>query len=284
MDILFIHWFLVGRLILNSISVNYYKKIVRENRNSYISVETFENIKQWNLEVANSKDVSTELIIVLGKLHEENSNEKNTLSVISPFLLYKLPISSVGDEWPVVFREEQGYFPNYLVVEILEQSALGDLIERGSNLSKHSTKLITFKSLENSLIKVFGTYQPSEKWDMFSQLLINFINKLIEIHPYLGYLPIQERLVHRENYVSDLSFAWELYFQYFLEKWDQNKESIVIPDLNKNLEIDGWRGNFFNRNNPFWKDLLGERLRFKLNTQQKEITFKYWIKLLEEPN
>lgn len=268
---------------MNSISVNYYKKIVRQNSHSYISLETFENIKQWNLEVANSKNISTELIIVIGTLYEENSNEKNTLSVVSPFLLYKLPISSDEDEWPVLFREEQEYFPNYLFLEILEQSALGDLIEMGSNLSKHSTKLITSKSLENSLIKVFGTYQPSEKWDKFSRLLIDFINKLIEIHPYLGYLPIQERLVYRENYVSDLSFAWELYFQYFLEKWDQNKDSIVIPDLNKNFEIDGWRGSFFSRSNPFWKELLGERLRFKLNAQQKEITFKYWIKLLEEP-
>jgi hypothetical protein len=261
---------------LNSINVNILKKIIRQDIVSYITVERYEVVRNWGLTIINSHINTIELIVILGLIKEDYTLDTLTINVFSPNLLYQLPTSGVNDEWPILFIEENSYMPIYLLRSLLEEKRFLELVEMGVNLSRRSTKLLTINSLEDILIRTFNLNLPINTWTVFSNDLIIYINKLIDSYSYLGYLPVKERMEYRMQYVSDLSFAWEFYLRFFCDKRLEGQE-ILIPNLNKKFIIRNWSGDFFERLNPFWDDVIGKGSRFKLSNSQKESVYKYWL-------
>jgi hypothetical protein len=263
-----------------SLNIKHVEKLERDKREIYLGTATLAAIKQWGIQSWQELVHSEYIIVVSLKLERVSKTE---IHLTEPLLTTRIPLGQDYEEFPVLFLDKYSYLPFFLEDNLLKQTQFLRLIETGKNISKHSTKLLTQNSLREILLRTF----PDDlceygKWDKLSGDLIRFLNVILNTYSYLDYLSISERIEFRKQFVSDLSFAWEMYFRYFVDTWSE-KDDLSIPNLNKVFKNETWSGNFFCRENPLWEEVVGSKQRFKLNSEQREFIYLKWKQCLKEP-
>lgn len=255
------------------------QKLNREKNQIYLGVTTLGMIRNMGLNCINPSKINNDLVIV--NYDEMRVSSAENFRVTNPILVAALPIGNDQDEFPIVFIQKGSYLPVFIEEQLLSLLSFNRLVEKGNKLSKNSTKLLTIQSLRDILKRTFSINIHSNNWSKLSEDLITYINILMDKHPYLAYLPILERRAFREKNTADVSFAWEIYFRFFVEQWTENCTTVLIPDMVTEFEYKGWTGHFFARDNPLWIPLLGKNGKFSFNETQRELIYtvwKQWIK------
>lgn len=256
------------------------QRLHRERGIAYLSVASLQCVKQWDLDILEPSGTNVESIII-GYSEMEWLSDNET-EIRNPILISGFPLGKDSDEFPIIFVKQDNYLPLYLEQKLYSYVPFNRLVEKGSRLSKNSTKLFTMNSLRDMLFRIFMNAVPHSKWSILSHDLIKYIEKLIACYPYLSYLPVAERIEFRKKYISDQSFAWEMYFKFFYDTWTGENQTILTPDLAKVFQIDNWLGNFFDRENPLWAQVIGMRNKFMINQSQRELIYSIWKEWLRE--
>lgn len=246
----------------------------RESQNTYLGVATLGEVKSLRLNCLNSSQINNEVVIV-------NYNElidvfHDAIEITDPILYSALPKGTESNEYPVLFVQQGLYLSNFIEDKLLSLEHFSRLVEKEKKISKNSTKLITIQSLRDILKRTFSNSIEKGSWNDLSEELMTYIEKLINMYPYLGYLPVAERLEFRKKNTADASFAWSLYFKYFIEQWEKGNTIISIPKMDKQFTFQGWTGYFFDRENPIWTDYVGKNGRFQFNDAQRELIYNLW--------
>lgn len=256
------------------------QELYRESRKVYLSINTLECIRNWDLEANEQHGFNTECILI--SFSEIVHLLNGEVVVQDPKLISMIPLGKNEEQFVVIFVKQEDYLPYYLEQKLYSYYPFSRLVEKQGKLSKNSTKLITRGTLQEILFQTFSVEIPHNEWCQFSDALIKYIGELIDHHPYLGYLPVAERNKFRETYVSDLSFSWEMYFKYFSDTWTRENKIIRIPNLSKEFRKNNWKGNFFDRENPTWEEVIGKKDKMKLNQYHRELIYSIWTKWLRE--
>jgi len=246
----------------------------RESQNTYLGVVTLGNVKSLKLNCLNSSQINNDIVIV--NYNELVDVSDDAIEITDPILYSALPIGIDSNEYPVLFVQQGLYLSNFIEDRLLSLELFSRLVEKGKKISKNSTKLITLQSLREILKKTFSNSIEKGSWNDLSDELIAYIKELINRYPYLGYLPVAERLEFRKKNTADASFAWAIYFKYFIEQWKKSNANISIPNMDKQFTFQGWTGNFFDRENPLWSNYVGKNGRFQFNDAQRELIYNLW--------
>ncbi|MNC60483.1 hypothetical protein D3C75_1103660 [compost metagenome] len=82
--------------------------------------------------------------------------------------------------------------------------------------------------------------------------------------------------------MGDLNFAWEMYFRYFYKSWVSDPDVLKIPPLKENYQYGEFQGDYFDRKNPMWLEILGSNTKFIFNNVQKDLIYMKWEQWLGE--
>ncbi|RNB92527.1 hypothetical protein EDM56_02195 [Brevibacillus fluminis] len=250
------------------------KGLSRVDINLYLGIAKLGTIRGWKLSYKNPHQINNELCIVeYAELVDISSNK---IDITEPILSTALPLGNDNDEYPVLFIQNGNNLPAFIEGRLLSHKQFNRLIEKGTKLSKNSTKLLTIQSLRNILRKTFPVNIPRCSWNELSDNLLRFIEILLEKFPYLDYLPVAERREFRKNSIADASLAWELYLKYFKDEWLKNGNRNSLPDINTRINYQGWTGNFFDRQNPLLIIYLGKNGKLQFNDAQRELIYTIW--------
>ena len=154
----------------------------------------------------------------------------------------------------------QASLHNRLAVEVEELSKLKGHVEVVSNnLSKNSSKVITFNTLSKGIQEGFPNLDESN-FDDIRAYLVEFTNLLVEIRPETGYLPLSERLKVRESSIGDSALIYGAYFKIAgdlkgFSDWD-SRLARLANEYTFNSNGESWKGDLMSRPNPIWRQTV----------------------------
>ena len=146
---------------------------------------------------------------------------------------------------------------NRLASEVEAASALNGNVEVVSNnLSKNSSKVITFNTLAKGLEHGFSDLDESN-FDDTKNYLVDFIDHLVAVRPETGYLPLSQRLKVRESSIGDSALIYGTYFKIAgtlkgYSDW-RGRLSKLGEDYTYSADGDTWQGDLMSRQNPEWR-------------------------------
>lgn len=258
------------------LTINNVTKLLREHESDvYFKICSLKTIRSWALDGA-QQGLREEQTIVIG-YEKVGVLSKDSIVILKPLLLSSIPQRKDFEEYPVVFIDLRHLLPRLIEEHLLDLTQFSKLIETKSKLSKNSTKLLTLIGLREIILNVFSSSNIDKNiWGELIEDFEKYIVNLINMYPFLGYLPVKLRQEYKSNFVGDLSFAWEMYFRYFYDQWKIDRSSINLPLLEAEYRHGDFRGKFFDRKNLLWAKVIGPDLKFMLNTSQKELIYENW--------
>ena len=150
----------------------------------------------------------------------------------------------------------QAALHNQLASSVEDHSQLKNHVEVVSNnLSKNSSKVITFNTLAKGIEEGFPNLDESN-FDLIRDYLVEFVDHLIQIRPEAGYLPLSERLQVRSNSIGDSGLIYNTYFKIAGDlrthnDWKERVNKLGEDYLYEKLGMT-WKGDLMSRNNPVW--------------------------------
>lgn len=251
------------------------RELKRKSYRVFLGVYPLGVIKSWKLEANNNEIMINETIVV--SYDDLNENNKGSVQFTNAELVYSLPDGSMEDEYPVLFIEKQNSFKHFIENRLIANKSFSRLIEKKVvNISANSTKLMTMPSLRE-ILENFNTIQLERTdWSRLTTELEHYIESLMNFYPYLGYLSVAKRREFRKKSTADVSYAWEFYFKYFIEEWNDHHSKVIIPNLSKPFEYNDWTGDFFDRGNPLLKEYLNSNSKYLFNMPTRELLYEKW--------
>lgn len=253
------------------------KRLKRDKRRIFFGIYTTSQIKNWKLEIQSSSTSSEGLIVSFSDIHNTESQE---YELEEPRLVTSLPVSGDDEEHVVFFIDHNDHLPFYIEQVLYKIDQFEKIIDNNYKSSKNSTKILRKQSLRDIIINIVDKELPRNKWASLAGAISQYIVELITQYPYLGYLPVSERIEYRGRYLGDQVFAWEMYLRYFYEQWSINPNNIDIPPLNKEYFIEAWAGDFFDRANPVWGRVLYGKSKVRLPVSKKSEIYYIWKNLI----
>ncbi|WP_149847116.1 hypothetical protein [Paenibacillus sp. 37] len=251
-------------------------RLQRTESNVFYSIKSLYSLKYWDLPILDTDiiDRKSDLITVI--YDQLYSHKLNEIQVTNPSFLHPLPSGEESDEYLILFVISEYYLSDYVERQILSYDFISRLIEKRDKPSSNSTKLMTLHSLQN-ILKRFDDIQIERvQWPELVTDLIKYLKKLIEKYPNLGYLPVSKRKKIRKVSISDTNIAWGFYVYFFIEEWNPTNREVRIPDLSKCFTYERWTGDFFDRDNPFWKPYLSANGKFRFNDASRDAVYQIW--------
>ncbi|AYB46278.1 hypothetical protein [Paenibacillus lautus] len=256
-------------------------KLNRKEDKVFLSAVPMHTLKAWKLSSIESAVVNNDVVFICYETLTELSS--TTVQFENPLLLYQLPVADDTDEYPVILLANDHYLPKYCEYQLMSHDFINRLIEKSDKISVNSTKLMTQRSLMAAL-KHFDQVKIGTKlWPKLSSDLIQYFKSLFVAYPYLNYLPVAERKSFRKRSVADASFAWEMYIKFFIDEWLVKQDVIDIPNMKKPFIYKEWSGEFFNRDNPLWKEYTTSNGKFLFNDSVRDLIYQIWITWIREP-
>ncbi|MBQ4899864.1 hypothetical protein KB559_13520 [Paenibacillus sp. Marseille-P2973] len=250
------------------------KKLKRQAQDVFLTTVTVQTLNSWNLPVIKSATISPNIILI--SYDTLVYHDRNEIEVTAPMLLFQKPQSDDADEYPVLFVANDRSLPKYCEERLLEYESFNRLIDQSKNLSSNSTKLMVYHSFKEILNRHLKISINRDQWSKLVTDLIDYIQTLLTSYPFLNYLPIKERKQFRKRSIADTSIAWEFYLVYFLEEWMIRLGPSQVPDLRKPFNYEGWTGDFFDRDNPFWQSYITSNGKFLFNEADRESIYRIW--------
>lgn len=258
------------------------KKLKRDKRKIYFGVFTTKEIKEWRLEVPEVLPLLSEGLSV--SFSDISESENSIYKLKNPIFITPLPEYCDQDEYVVFFINQNEYLPFYLEQSLYKNPQFAEIIDTNYKSSKNSTKVLRRNSIKEIIIGVFDPKLSINKWPELAESLSQYVSSLIDKYPYLGYLPVKERIEYREKYLGDQVFAWEMYIKLFYDQWVSDTVQINIPALEKEVCHDHWSGNFFDRTNPFWIKYFEKNSKFRFSAVNKKEIYVFWRKSMDFQN
>ena len=148
---------------------------------------------------------------------------------------------------------------NRLTSMVIELSHLNRHVELvTNNLSKNSTKVVTFNTLSTAIAKAFPQVDETNLHDI-SGYLVNFLNYLSTVRPEVGYLPLAQQQRVRADGIGDSGLAFLGYIALAGEVMGAPDWQVYVDrlghsyrHLKDNAEEVVWEGNLMSRENPLW--------------------------------
>lgn len=255
--------------------------LYRVNDNVYCKICSLKTIRHWGLEVSERELIQDQSVLV--GYNTIKIMPKNLIQIDQPLLLSLLPLGKDEEEYPVIFVNLKHHLPTLIEGALLKNTDFSKLIERTQKISKNSTKVLTLAGLREILVNVFDKgYIDYHSWDRLIRDFEKYIKTLMLRYPYLSYLPIKDRKNYKAKFVGDLNFAWEMYFKYFYNSWRSDPNSLRIPPLEGKYQYGDFKGDYFDRENPMWAEILGLNTKFIFNKVQKDLIYMKWEQWLGE--
>lgn len=271
---------MIGGEKMGLLNVSEFHELKQGDSRLFLGITTLGDLEESELTSLHSDSNHPNLIEVICSEVQQISLQQ--IKLVDPVLRYTLPIGKKEYDFPILIVIKNDFLPFILESALLKVEEFNVLIEKGTRLSKNSTKVMTLISLREMLVNVFDNQVGMEDCKQMVTVLINYIKMLQAKFEHLGYLPVLLRIKYRESYVGDLSFAWEMYLRFFFEQWI-NKQPPEIPDIAKKKQYQEWFGEFFDRNNPIWSKIIGEKKKIRLNKTDKELIYQIWKEWIREP-
>jgi hypothetical protein len=231
--------------------------IKKKEYTSFIYIATYEEMKNWDIPIAENAIASTQFLTLVTFAPTFHQDKQSLLVDKGSSLFLNMPsiYTENEEQYPIVIMDSSIPYMNVeiLAFHLTRHKRFSLLIEDKDKLSKNSTKLMTSKSLFNIVKWVFNDLDPYEI-PVVQKKLFSYIDSLLDAYPSLGYLPLKKRKNLREKSYMDSVIAWYMYLRYFKEFYYTKKHS-YLPPIDKRVAIDNFEGNFFDRNNPIWKEL-----------------------------
>lgn len=265
---------------MRTLNVSQFYELKQGDSTVFLGITTLGNLEEADLSYLHFDSSYFNFIEIICKEVHQTSFQQ--IELVDPFLKYNLPPERKEYEVPVLIILSNNFLPFIVESALLKVEKFNVLIEKNARLSKHSTKVMTLTSLREIFIHVFDNRVSMDESKQIITALKKYIRMLQERFEYLGYLPVQLRIKYREGFVGDLSFAWEMYLNFFYEQWLQ-KKIIKIPDIAKENQYQNWFGEFFDRNNPLWSIIIGDKKKIRFNKTERESIYKIWKEWIREP-
>ena len=270
------------------------QKRVEEIASKIFTDELYGGSLTWNLrqdEVAYEYDeASLTLSIYSGKLTIPDSNHRHQgiLKVYQRVAETSFPFDLDSYEFPLTIETldlsgESGLFYEYnqlgkpanpsrsrfinqaarhnrLAAEVSELSHLRGHVEIVSNnLSKNSSKVITFNTLAKGIEQGFPGLDESNFEDT-KDYLVQFVNSLAAVRPEAGYLPLSERQQVRASSIGDSALIYGTYFKLAgdlqgCKDWQHRLANLGEPYTCAS-DSGKWEGDLMNRENPIWRQTV----------------------------
>ena len=127
-----------------------------------------------------------------------------------------------------------------------------------NNLSKNSTKVVTFNILSTAVEKAF-LQLDEENWQEIAHYLSEFLDYLISVRPEVGYLPLAQRQKARVEGIGDSGLAFLGYVLLASDLKNYENWQSYVDILGERYHIQGrtkdsdWEGDLMSRDNPLWQ-------------------------------
>jgi len=127
-----------------------------------------------------------------------------------------------------------------------------------NNISKNSTKVVTFNTLSTSIAKAFPQLDEENLLDI-SCYLVDFFDYLISVRPEVGYLPVARRQQVRAEGIGDSGLAFLGYISLAgdlmgYEDWQSYVDRLGQSyRYQENPSESVWEGDLMSRDNPLWR-------------------------------
>lgn len=154
----------------------------------------------------------------------------------------------------------QAALHNRLAAEVEQGSVLKGHVEIvTNNLSKNSSKVITFNTLAKGIEKGFP-YLDESNFGEIREYLIDFVNILTIARPETGYLPLGKRLQVRTSDIGDSALIYGTYFLIAGDLKGYSDWRIRMKNLSKDFTYskngETWTGDLMSRQNPIWRQTV----------------------------
>src|SRR5262249_461155 len=143
-----------------------------------------------------------------------------------------------------------------LVIDMCQIKGHVELVT--NNLSKNSTKVVTFNTLSTAIAKAFPQLDEENLLDI-SCYLVDFFDYLISVRPEVRYLPLAQRQQVRAEGIGDSGLAFLGYISLAgdlmgYENWQSYVDRLGQPYRHQdNANESVWEGNLMSRDNPLWR-------------------------------
>lgn len=249
------------------------RKLKRRGNDLFLGTATLQQIEKWSVKKATYQS-NSEFVYLYSEeitvLKEENS--LYYISIKDGYLTTALPKVELEDECPILITNNS---PQKLIIDtLLDIEVFKNFIEiKSTKISKNSTKIMTLSTLENIVSIVFAkcTLDKTAGFlNNFNIYINNIINHINEFKIY----SVKEVQELKNRTIINSSFSWYIILMSFLEN---NVElNIDLPLFNENICYKGWKGNFFNKDNPLWGEVFKQKRNFYPSKENLDKVYQEW--------
>jgi hypothetical protein len=265
---------------MNNFKIYKTKKLVRKHSEMYLTTATLKEIQNWELGSAMLQTKQEVTYIYSDQIKViKDGNGLYDLEVINGHLANILPELDLKEEIPVLISN--GSKESLLVNAILQIDTFKQIVElKSSKISNNSTKVMTVKTLERLLYHVFEEFTLEEISFLLNDFLI-YIEEVISKYDFFKYYSVKHIKELKNSSIINSSVSWFIIFKYFVENYQNNVyKTRSIPKLNLDVEIDNWKGNFFDKCNPLWEKVFYQKRKYYPSKENLETTYKIWFNYL----
>lgn len=246
---------------------------------NFVYIAKYSEIKSWNISVAENPVRTAQSLTLVTPSLSFNEKTHSLLINAKNAMFLNVPVIGTRDteQYPVIFINSS--IP-YIHIEMLAHQLMRHqrfslLIEDKPVLSRNSTKLTTLTSISNIIEWIFFDIDPYELPLIQKELFI-YIDALMDAYPFLDYLPLKRRKLLKATSYIDSVIAWYMYLRYFKEFF-YTKKLYQLPALDKQVVVGNWQGNFFDRQNPLWKEIDQRRNSPYSSEANNSFIYHKWI-------
>jgi hypothetical protein len=261
---------------MNYIEIKQTKKLKRKNKEIYLGTATLGEIRSWDIKNT-SYQLNNEIIQVhssiITVIHEDKS--LYNIHIDEGYLMTILPNTDLDDEYPVLISNVT---PITLVINsLLEIDLFKDYIEiKSDRISNNSTKIMTLRTLENIITLLFERYTLEEVGFIIPNF-IKYVEEVLNRHVFYKTKSVKSIQNQKSKSIINSSISWYIIFKFFLEN---NKKDVYnyrnFPNLELNITLNIWNGNFFDKNNPLWDKVFLSKRKFYPTRENLEKAYHLW--------
>jgi hypothetical protein len=270
----------MGALIMNNFEIKQTKKLARKNTELYLGTASLGEIKNWDL-----KNTSYQLKNEIIQIHSSKINviqeQKSlySLNIDDGYLMTVLPDTYLEDEYPVLISNVSQI--TFVINSLLEIEIFKDFIElKSDKISNNSTKIMTLRTLEKIITILFERY-TLEEVGLIIKNFIEYVEEVINRNDYYKNNSVKSIQNLKSKSIINSSISWYIIFKFFLENYKMNVYKYQnFPNLELNITLYNWNGNFFDKENPLWDKVFLSKRKFYPTRENLEKAYEIWLEYL----
>jgi hypothetical protein len=252
-------------------------KLNKNKRQAYMGVIRNEEFQQWNLKESYDLSVSEFIQVYSDDISiVKEINNTYDVTVNNGMLVSTVSSSNSKEEFPFIITNKMA--ENIILETMLEVKSFNKMIDvKNKKISSNSSKVMTLSSLERIIHNIFNEVSFEEAITLAPKLK-NYVENVISINNSLKMSNVEELKNLKKRSIINSTFSWYIILSYFIEEnREKNIEKINIPQLNKNVVKGSWTGNFFDKDNPMWKEIFASKRMFYPSKENLATAYSLWL-------